>query len=130
MTTETKPYRVLVTGSRNWSDERAITYGLTAASWFASAVRRPLLLVHGACPTGADALAHKWAVSTQTEVEQHPADWKQHGKAAGPLRNREMVSLGADLCLAFPLGESIGTYGCMILARGAWIPVINLGESR
>ena len=47
----------------------------------------------------------------------------------GHVRNHHMVSLGADLCLAFPLGESRGTRGCMAAAHKAGIPVRNHGDS-
>ena len=36
-----------------------------------------------------------------------------------------MVDLGADVCLAFPLGESRGTRDCMRRASEAGIPVID-----
>jgi hypothetical protein len=36
-----------------------------------------------------------------------------------------MVSLGATLCIAFPLGASEGTRGCMRLAEAAGIPVLQ-----
>jgi hypothetical protein len=39
-----------------------------------------------------------------------------------------MVSLGADVCLAFPLGASPGTRGCMNIAERAGIHVINKGD--
>lgn len=38
-------------------------------------------------------------------------------------RNAEMVNLGADVMLAFPLGQSAGTGGCMRLAEAGGIPV-------
>jgi len=53
----------------------------------------------------------------------HAANWGDFGKAAGPIRNREMAQAGADLCLAFPLGESRGTWNCVNECKKAGIPV-------
>ena len=39
-----------------------------------------------------------------------------------------MVNAGADLCLAFPLGESRGTRDCVRRADAAGIPVLNYGD--
>jgi hypothetical protein len=121
----TTPYRVLVTGSRYWPDRQAVYDALDDA--LLSAPRRPLIVVHGACRTGADIHAHLWTVSASVTVdvieEAHPADWTTHGKAAGPIRNQEMVAAGADLVLAFPLPNSRGTHHTMSLAEAAGIPV-------
>lgn len=110
--------RVLVTGSRHWKDRTSIRTALTA-------YRQPgAVLVSGACPTGADALAEgiwrEWGLT----VERHPADWLRHGKAAGPIRNQQMVDAGADVCLAFPLPDSRGTQDCIRKAQAAGIPCI------
>jgi hypothetical protein len=108
--------RILVTGSRDWADEQAIQAALTRA-WqeFPGAV-----LVHGACPTGADAIADRlW----NWDIEPHPADWQRYGKAAGFIRNAEMVAAGAELCLAFIRNESRGATHCADLAEKAGIPV-------
>lgn len=90
----------------------------------------PCVLVHGDCPTGVDRIAKLWSRSPFGKVteEAHPAQWKTMGSAAGPLRNQEMVDAGADICLAFPLGESPGTRDCMRRARKAGIPVIEYGS--
>jgi len=112
--------RILVTGSREWSNQAAIDYALALA--FAG---EDTVIVHGDCPTGADRLAKEWAERFGIQQEAHPADWETHGKAAGPKRNQEMVDLGADVCLAFPLGESRGTRDCMRRASEAGIPVID-----
>ncbi len=90
-----KPRRVLVTGSRTWSDEAAVRDGLRPH--FAPGA----VLVSGACPQGADQIAERVWTEWGGQVERHRADWRQHGKAAGFIRNAEMVRAGADAGVAF-----------------------------
>jgi hypothetical protein len=112
-------YRVLVTGSRDWSDYLSI---LKALQKIDSEQRgKKITLVSGACPTGADAMAESIAEDFGWSVERHPADWAAHGKFAGPKRNREMVESHPDICLAFPRGKSLGTRGCLKYAKLAGI---------
>lgn len=77
-----------------------------------------MVLVHGDCPTGADAQAQDWADEKNSEgfdvfVERHPAKWKRFGKRAGPIRNSSMVEVGADYCLAFVAHHSKGAADCL-----------------
>lgn len=120
--------RILVTGSRDWTNRDAVNLALHKV--LRDFPLEPITLVHGGCPTGADYLAHSFAhfSSRWIDEEVHPADWKKHGRAAGPIRNQHMVDLGADLCVAFPLGESRGTRHCMKAAAKAGIPVWNAAE--
>lgn len=122
----TAPYRVLITGSRDWDDCDTIRDQLDHA--FAAAGARPMLVVHGACPGGADWHADhiaRWmrGIGLDVDVEQHPADWGRHGKAAGPRRNAHMVNRGADVCLAFIKDGSRGASHTACLAEQAGIPV-------
>ncbi len=133
----TAAYRVLITGSRDWDDKQAVWSAL------AEAVRtvppdREIAIVHGACPTGADEIAHQWALGYGATPEPHRATWVVNGRrdrGAGPRRNRHMVSLGADICLAF-IGPCTGAHcqlprphpshgasGCADLAEATGIPV-------
>lgn len=135
--------RLLVTGSRKWTDRRVILDALTMVrdAWFCDGVT----LVHGDA-RGADRIAAdiaaQWGGSAW-QLEAHPADWsapcrtecKPHHRrakflgapkvcpAAGLYRNADMVALGADLCLAFILDESPGATKCARLARAAGITV-------
>lgn len=81
------------------------------------------VIVHGACPTGADAMAHDWAIEHGHTVETFVAPWGEHGKKAGPIRNQAMVDAGADLCVAFWDRRSPGTRDCITRARRASIRV-------
>lgn len=66
-------------------------------------------VTHGCCPTGADALAQEFIEQYGLTASHFPANWKQHGRGAGPIRNSEMANAGADLLIAFWDGESRGT---------------------
>ena len=120
--TDAETFRVLVTGSREWDDVEELRLALVHA-----AILRldSAVIVHGACPSGADAIAAEWARDYGVQAEEHPADWEQFGKAAGFRRNAEMVALGADLCLAFYKqgAGNKGTGHCASLAEKAGIPV-------
>jgi len=102
--------RILVTGSRDWDDGSVIHEALwEQVLYLAPGLREPTTLVSGACPTGADRIAEMIADSYGLIVERHPAKWRKknvwgeevYDGAAGFKRNKEMVDLGADICLAF-----------------------------
>jgi hypothetical protein len=94
-------YRILVTGSRDWEDFTRVSFELGLAIGESGHCLEDIVIVHGGCPTGADAIADRIAQDYSYRVERHPADWERHGKPAGPRRNAEMVALGADICLCF-----------------------------
>jgi hypothetical protein len=125
-------YRILVTGSREYGDYDTICRELASAWPHLAVTTSPvprIVVVHGACPTGADALGARAALALGMDAESHPADWHPDGgkldRGAGFRRNALMVSLGADICLAFyQLGAgNKGTDHCAKLAEKAGIPV-------
>lgn len=96
--------RVLVTGSRTWRSAHAV--GVALDVLFRENDDRGLMVVHGACPLGADRFAHEWAVRTNgaggmVAEDPYPAEWDRYGAAAGPIRNAEMIGSGIAVCLAF-----------------------------
>ena len=93
--------RILITGSRGWEDWQTIAKAMADEILAAGASKEDTIIVHGACPKGADKLADIIAKRWEANIESHPADWNTHGKAAGFIRNSHMVNLGADVCLAF-----------------------------
>lgn len=135
--------RILVTGSRAWTDTQALEDALLGAWHDATqAGHTAIVVVHGTAD-GADTLADTWARANAPHgvtAEPHPADWdhcapecptghrkpRRNGKdycpTAGHRRNQLMVDLGADLCLAFPHGPARGTRDCLTRASRAGIP--------
>jgi len=118
-------FRALVTGTR-YEGPPSWTWtvrDVLLEAWDAHGKPDTMVVVHGACPSGIDRHAVAAARFIGCAEEPHRADWAHFGKRAGPLRNQAMVDLGADLCLAFPRGESRGTRDCMRRAETAGIPV-------
>ncbi len=53
---------------------------------------------------GVDLLGKAWAEKHGIPVKEFPAWWGRHGRAAGPIRNREMAAY-ADAVALFPGGR-------------------------
>jgi hypothetical protein len=71
---------------------------------------------------GADSIAVDFAMINWTGFTEFKADWEQHGKAAGPMRNQQMLERGSpDLVIAFRGGR--GTADMIARARKAGIEV-------
>jgi YspA, cpYpsA-related SLOG family len=114
--------RILVTGSRTWTDPHII-FGALVDAWNDIGAPDDVVLVTGAA-RGADQLAETvWTTDLHRPVERHPADWTRLGKRAGLVRNGHMVTLGADICLAFIRDNSRGATSCAAMAERAGIPV-------
>lgn len=114
-----EPFRVVVCGGRDYSDLCAIYTTLTAL-WREHGA---LVVIQGGA-TGADSLARAWAAENAVECITEAADWKTHGKAAGPLRNQSMLTKHKpDAVLAFPGGR--GTTDMVKRARGAGVRIIE-----
>ena len=87
--------RVLVCGDRNWAHKGFMRRIL-------GQVLMPGDIVIQGEARGADLMAKGIALSLGFEVLSFPAQWEKHGRAAGPIRNRQMLVEGdARLVLAF-----------------------------
>lgn len=80
------------------------------------------VLVHGDHPLCDRKVAVLWRALGGTD-EPHPADWRAHGRAAGPIRNKEMIYAGADAVVAFIRDGSPGASGTARMADAVGIPV-------
>jgi hypothetical protein len=113
--------RIIFTGSRRMKSDAQIRYALYAIGPTPSQI-----WVHGAGPgePGCDELVKRLAseFGDYVKLEPFPADWTKLGRrSAGPIRNSAMVAAGADICLAFPDNESVGTWDCLRKAVAAGI---------
>ncbi len=94
-----EPITVLVCGDR-YSD----TSFPTAKKFITTELKllpRDSIVVHGGC-YGIDNLAGSIAKSLGLQTKIYPAEWNKYGRAAGPIRNKQMlVSENPTLVLAF-----------------------------
>jgi YspA, cpYpsA-related SLOG family len=118
---------ILITGCRDWKDGKMIKDALTQFSG------KKVLLIHGDC-RGADKLSGIAAKQLGFNLSVKPADWDKYNKAAGPIRNKEMIKEALEyqtqgiptVVLAFhdSLEESKGTLNCVNEAKKQGLKVI------
>jgi len=113
-------YKIAITGSREWKDVQEIEKVLTNVSKDKS--KKYTLIAGGA--KGADTIAENIARKLKWDVIIHLPDWKQHGHAAGPIRNQLIIDEIPDILLAFPMPSSRGTYDTIQKANKSNIKVI------
>lgn len=111
--------RVLVCGGRDFNDPSFVFRHL----WGIHS-RNPITTIIEGGATGADRFASAWAEGQSIPSVRFAADWQTHGKAAGPIRNRQMLTEGRpDLVVAFPGGK--GTADMVRAARASSIRVLE-----
>lgn len=107
--------RVLVCGSRVWD----------MPTWIGSRLAelpKNAEIIHGGA-RGVDTIAGTYASALGLKVTEYPADWHGQGKAAGIIRNGQMLDTKPDLVIAFWDGQSRGTRHTIEEARRRGIRV-------
>lgn len=114
--------KIIVCGGRNYLHTRRMFEVLDQIH-----AHRPIThLIHGGA-RGADSIADKWARERSIPIITCiSADWEQHGRKAGWLRNLEMADMKPDLVIAFPGGK--GTAMMKDIATQRRIEVVNIEE--
>lgn len=110
---------VLVCGGRDYND----THYFLAVMNRLHEKRVVTTVIQGGA-RGADCMAVAWALFNEIPVIECKADWKKHGKKAGPIRNAEMLKHDPDLVIAFPGGR--GTSDMLKQAQKAGIEAYAL----
>ena len=112
--------RLLVCGTRTYSDE----FFMFARLDELHSKHNITVVIEGEAK-GADKMARKWAEQNNIPVSRFPARWGKFGRAAGPIRNKQMLTEGQpDMVAAFidkPLGQTIGTLNMINQASKAKI---------
>ena len=116
-------FRLLVSGSRDWSDVEVIATELQ----FVAKKYKNVVLVSGHA-IGADRIAELIAVDLGWVVEIHEPDWTLHGKSAGFKRNTTMLETDVQAVLAFHKDNSKGTADTIKKAKERKIPTRVLVE--
>lgn len=110
--------RILVCGDRHWTNRIAI-HGQLAT------LPKGTVIIEGAA-SGADQIAGFCARSLGFDVQEFPANWAKYGRAAGPIRNKQMLTEGKpDQVWAFhaDIASSKGTANMVAQSKAAGIPV-------
>lgn len=114
--------RLLVCGSRHFNDLELMKKVLRGMF----DVDDTVTLIHGD-DKGSDRLSER-ALAGYLKgglvVRRFPAEWDKYGKAAGPIRNQQMLFEGKpDKVLAFLAPDSRGTKNMIEIAQKAGVPV-------
>ena len=112
-------FSLAVVGSRSFDDYQLMEYEIDRIfkrKWLDDPERRMCIVSGGA--RGADQLAKRYVKEHNKEVHyvEHPPDWKLHGKAAGKIRNVDIVK-DSKMVLAFWDGKSKGTKHTLSVAQ-------------
>ncbi|MBX9853892.1 MAG: SLOG family protein [Gemmatimonadaceae bacterium] len=112
--------RVIVCGGREYNELQHVWTTLSGMSPEITAI------AHGGAD-GADCCAGAWASAAGVSTRVFRANWSLHGRAAGPLRNAQMLrEFQPDAVIAFPGGR--GTADMIRQARAAGVRVIEIPQ--
>ena len=105
---------VVIAGCRDYSNyEEAKAFIVSCLAEYEG--NDPITILSGGC-RGADLLGERFANEHAFPIKRYLPEWKKYGKAAGPMRNKQMV----DAChkvICFWDGKSKGTESLIQYAK-------------
>ena len=119
---------ILVCGGRHFNNYLALKCTIDE---FLETHRIPdesIEFVSGGCE-GADTLAERYATENGFVIHRFPAEWKKYGRAAGPIRNQQMINFIKDkssVVIAFLSKDTVGTRRTVQLAKKNNIEVVEI----
>lgn len=116
--------KILCCGDRHWTNKgriREVLQGYPIDT----------IIIEGEA-SGVDTLCKEVARELKMTVISVPSNWNKYGKAAGPIRNKEMLDMNSSEVIAFHnnISESRGTKNCITQARQRGIRVLVLTEKK
>ena len=114
-------YRMIVAGGRNFNDKKLFTETMNK---MLEKYNEPEIVSGHA--SGADSMAEEFALEHGLSLNVKAAEWKKYGRAAGPIRNKEMLDYIVEeqpVLVAFWNGSSKGTLDMINRAKKANVDV-------
>lgn len=100
-----KKYRVIVAGRR---DFRETSYIFSQLDSILAPIRKDIEEIVTGGAAGVDTIAAMYASARGHPLRIFQANWNKHGKAAGPIRNKQMAQYG-NFLITFWDGKSKDT---------------------
>ncbi len=103
--------KILCCGDRHWSNKERIREVLQGYP-------KDTILIEGEA-YGADKLCKEVGIDLGMTIIPVPANWIKYGKAAGPIRNKEMLDMKPEevVCFHDNIALSKGSKNCLSQAR-------------
>lgn len=116
-------YKVIIAGCRDFADYELLK---EECDFYRQNQKPEDIVIVSGHASGADALGEHYALERDLQLETYTADWKAHGRAAGPIRNAQMASV-AHALIAFWDGKSRETKNMIDTAtkRGLQVAVVR-----
>lgn len=122
-------YKVIIAGGRHFADYELLR--TWCDYYLQQKVKTHQVIIVSGHASGADSMGERYAQEHGLQCEQHPADWAKNGRAAGPIRNKEMAEC-SDTLIAFWDGKSKGTKSMIDLAQrmGLRVAIVRYDQER
>jgi len=119
-----------IVGSRSFID---YSLGYLTTDEFVSELKESNIIVDSVVSggaNGADKFGRQFARSRRMGYKEHPEDWHNYGKAAGMIRNKDIIN-DADCAIVFWDGVSKGTKNIIehIMSKGIPYQIIRFDKS-
>lgn len=115
-------WRLAIVGYRDFHNYQYLVQLLQAWwQYYGPLLNYPAIALVTGDANGVDALVRLFATNQQLPLLVCVANWVDYGKAAGPLRNQQIIA-NCDQLLALPAQNSVGTWHTIRLAQQRNIP--------